>query len=81
MTFALITLALMLQSIPDLTHQIIVAERHWDAFVREYFGCPSEGSTGVEYCHPERGTINMATMRKHCEAVKKLYKLQGECLK
>lgn len=63
----------------EFAYKIIKYEKHWDPFVRKYFGCQLTGPTTVETCKPSTSELDYANFRKACEAAKELYRLTGSC--
>jgi hypothetical protein len=56
----------------DLTPRIVAFEKHWEVFVRDYFGCPPH-ATLFEECVGPRGVINYAEFNKASHAAQELF--------
>lgn len=61
----------------DLTPRIVTFEKHWEVFVREYFGCPPH-ATLYEECTGPRGIIDYAEFNKSSHAARDLFGLKEE---
>jgi hypothetical protein len=49
--------AVQLARAEDFTDRLIDFHRHYDRFMRDYFGCPAEAVTPAE-CRPQLGSLN-----------------------
>lgn len=61
----------------QLTDDIHNFHKHWDKYIRTYFGCGQEAHSTAE-CNPALATIDYAEWIKARKAAKKLFKFVEE---
>ena len=60
---------------PEMRDKILGFEKHWDVFVRQFFGCRPKGETTADTCKLALSRWDVGAFERSREAARKLFGL------